>query len=253
MDQSNPKNYLEGEHQYFSKAERYFASSSGTFNEKIHAFPRFVSRQALSYFLVRNEIYREVVKTHGSIFDFGVYRGGSFFTWQQLGAIYEPYNHIRKVIGFDSFLGFSEVGDHDIGTEGQDLFLKKKGGMAYHGASELSDGIRLQDLNRPLGHVQKGILIKGELPESCIMYLDKHQETVIAMANFGLGLYEPTIRLLEAIRHRLLKGSILVFEDLNQPTWPGESKALREFFSPGEISLHRTNYSPHISWAIVGK
>lgn len=252
MDQSNPKNYLEDEHEYFSSAEDYFLNSSGSFNEKIHAFPRFASRQALSYFLARNEIYQEVVKVHGSIFDFGVYRGGSFFTWQQLGAIYEPYNHIRKVVGFDSFSGFSDVGDHDIGTEGHDLSLKMKGGMAYDGASELSEGISLLNLNRPLGHVEKGILVKGELPESCEFYLDKHQETVIALANFGLGLYEPTVRLLEAIRPRLFKGSILVFEDLNQPTWPGESKALREVFSSDGISLRRTNYCPHISWAIIG-
>ena len=230
MEQSNPKNYRAEEHKYYSAAEEYFLSSSGSFNEKIHAFSRYVSRQSLSYFLARNEIYKHVLNIHGSIFDFGIYRGSSFFTWQQLGTIYEPYNHMRKVIGFDSFLGFSQVTQSDIGTDADEISLKKAGGMAFDGASEISRGIEMLNLNRPLGHVEKGILVQGELPESCISYLNDHQESIVALANFGLGLYEPTVGILEAIKPRLVKGSILVFEDLNQSTWPGESRALREVF-----------------------
>jgi hypothetical protein len=124
--------------------------------------------------------------------------------------------------------------------------------MAYDGEDELREGIELLDMNRPLGHVEKGILVNGELPDSCARYLDEHQETVVALANFGLGLYEPTVNLLRLIRPRLIKGSVLVFEDLNQATWPGETKALREVFSAGEISLHRIPHCPHISWARIG-
>jgi hypothetical protein len=252
MDQSNPSNYLETEREYFARIKGYFERSSGSFSEKAHAFPRFVSRQALSYFLARNEIYREVVGVHGSILDFGVYRGSSFFTWQQLGALYEPYNHMRKVVGFDSFSGFSAVGDFDVGADGKSLALKKQGGMAYDGAGELREGIELLDMNRPLGHITKGVLVEGVLPDSCARYLDEHQETVVALANFGLGLYEPTVALLQLVKPRLVKGSVLIFEDLNQATWPGETRALRNVFSPGEVSLHRVPYCPHISWARIG-
>ena len=115
MDQSNPRNYLDAELEYFARIQRYFEGSSGSFSEKAYAFPRFVPRQALSYFLARSEVYRQIVGTHGSILDFGVYRGCSFFTWQQLGALYEPYNRTRKVLGFDSFGGFSAMGEHEIG------------------------------------------------------------------------------------------------------------------------------------------
>jgi hypothetical protein len=252
MDQSNPKNYINAEHEYFAQIQGYFESSSGNFSEKAYAFPRFVPRQALSYFLAREMVYREVVNIHGSILDFGVYRGSSFFTWLQLSSLHEPYNHNRKVIGFDSFGGFSAVGEFDVGADGKDLQLKKPGGMAYDGEDELREGIELLDMNRPLGHVEKGILVNGELPNSCARYLDEHQETAVALANFGLGLYEPTVNLLRLIRPRLIKGSVLVFEDLNQATWPGETKALREVFSAGEISLHRIPHCPHISWARIG-
>jgi hypothetical protein len=131
MDQSNPKNHLESECEYFISAQDYFRQSSGSFNEKSYAFSRFVPRQSISYFLARNEVYQKIVGVHGSILDFGVYRGASFFTWMQLSSIYESYNHNRKIVGFDSFEGFSELIYEYVGTEGEDLVIKTQGGMAY--------------------------------------------------------------------------------------------------------------------------
>lgn len=107
-------------------------------------------------------------------------------------------------------------------------------------------------MNRPLGQVVKAVLAECELPVSCASYLDEHQETVVALANFGLGLYEPTVEPLRALRPRLVKGSMLVFEELNQATWPSETRALREVFALGEISLERVPYCPHVSWAWIG-
>ena len=248
MDQSNPKNYLKSEEEYFDRIEEYWQQADGNYSEKMYSLSRFVPRQALGYFLARNEIYKQVLDVHGSILDFGIYRGGSFFTWLQLSAIYEPYNHIRKVIGFDSFEGFSAIGEQDKGKNDKDLALKVEGGMAWDGFDEISQGVELYDKNRPLGHVNKGLLVKGDLPGSVENFLDDHDETIVAMANFGLSLYEPTLKILQAIKPRLVKGSILVFEDLNKATWPGESKALLEVFDMSEHSLERLPYCPHISW-----
>jgi hypothetical protein len=252
MDQSNPKNYLESEREYFISAQDYFKRGSGSFNEKSYAFPRFVPRQSISYFLARNEAYQKILGVHGSILDFGVHRGASFFTWMQLSSIYEPYNHNRKIVGFDSFEGFSELGDEDIGAEGGDLVIKTQGGMVYeNGAQELREGINLMDLNRPLGHVPKGSIVEGGLPDSCEQYLKSHQQTIIAMANFGLGLYEPTLKILRMIKPRLINGSVLVFEDLNQATWPGETCALFEVFNHQKIKISRSPHCPHISWVTI--
>ena len=251
MDQSNPKNYVQNEQEFFTMLEEYFNSSSGSFNEKMYAFPRFVPRQALSYFLARNTVFQKIINIHGSILDFGIYRGASFFTWQQLSALYEPYNHIRKVIGFDSFEGFSNLAPEDNGSEGANLALKEKGGMAYDGAAEIKQGIEMQDKNRPLGHVEKGILVEGELPGIFSDYLGKHPELVVSLANFGLGLYEPTLEILKLLKPRLVKGSVVVFEDINQATWPGETKAFFEVFG-NQQSLQRSPVCPHISWIEIG-
>lgn len=251
LDQSNKKNYLLAEQEYFAAIEEYFCNSSSTYTEKMHAFPRFVSRQALAYFLARHEIFQRVIKLHGSILDFGIFQGSSFFTWQQLSAIYEPYNHTRKIIGFDSFEGFSALAEADRSAEGQDFPLKAEGRMAFpDGEAELMRGVALCDMNRPLGHVGKANILKGTLPETCGRYFDEHPETMIALANFGMGLYGPTRDTLGLVKPRLQRGSVLVFEDLNQAMWPGESMALYEVFQPKEISLERSPSCPHISWLV---
>jgi len=251
MDQSSAKNYLSTEKEYFSLLEQYFYNRSSTFTEKMYAFPRFVPRQAIAYFLVRYEIFQYVVRLHGSILDFGVYRGSSFFTWLQLSSIFEPYNHVRKVIGFDSFEGFSTLEEADQSAEGMEFSLKRQAGMAFpNGEAELSRGSSLLDMNRPLGHVGKASIVKGPLPQSLVGYLDQHPETIVALANFGLGLYGPTRDSLALLRPRLQRGSVLVFEDLNQAMWPGESKALYEVFQPEEISLQWSPICPHVSWLI---
>lgn len=250
MDQSDSKNYLSVEQDYFATIEDYFRNSSASYTEKMHAFPRFVPRQALAYFLARHEVFQRILRLHGSILDFGVFRGLSFFTWQQLSAILEPYNHMRKIIGFDSFEGFSAIAEADRGAE-KGFTLKAKGGMAFRdGEAELARGIAMCDMNRPIGHVGKASIVKGELPQSFALYLDEHPETIVAMANFGLGLYYPTRDTLALLKPRLQRGSVLVFEDLNQSMWPGESKALYEVFEPKEISLERSPICPHVSWLV---
>jgi hypothetical protein len=252
MNQSDKNNYVQSEHEYFAKIEEYFLQSSSTYNEKMYAFSRFVPRQALSYFLARNEIFKQIIPIHGSILDFGIYRGASLFTWHQLSAIYEPYNHLRKIIGFDSFAGFSDINAQDMSMAGISFPLKQKGAMEFSGgAEELTRGVALCDLNRPLGHVAKVHIEVGTLPGSVEKYLDEHPETIIALANFGLGLYAPTKAILERIKPCLQRGSILLFEELNQAMWPGETQALFEVFGAGNVHLQRVPYCPHLSWMTV--
>jgi len=252
MDQSNPKNYLEREKSYFQKIESYFLESSGSFSEKAHAFPRFVPRQALAHFLARSQIFSNILDIHGNILDFGIYRGSSFFTWLQLSSIMEPYNHIRKIIGFDSFQGFSEIGVNDVRCDDAELGVKRKGGMAYSGKSEVQNAINLIDLNRPLGHVDRGRLCEGELPKSCEKYFKENPETIVALANFGLGLHKPTLEIMKIIKPRLVKGSIVVMEDLGQQTWPGETQAFFEVFGNCEFKPMRFPFCPHLSWIKIG-
>ena len=237
MDQSNSNNYRDGEKEYFADIESYFKESSGGYSEIMHSFCRYIPRQYLGYFLAGNKIFKEIIDVHGSICDFGVYRGSSFFAWLQLSSIYEPYNHNRKVIGFDSFDGFSDIGEFDENPSEETVALKTRGGMAFSVEDEICRGVDLMDLNRPLGHMTKGSIVTGTLPESFDTYLADHPETTLSLANLGLGLYGPTVELMKQIKPRLTKGIIVVLEEVNQAMWPVETKALNEVFSLNNIAL----------------
>ena len=71
------------------------------------------------------------------------------------------------------------------------------------------------------------------------------------MAYFDFDLYKPTKECLLQIKERLVKGSILGFDELNDPDSPGETLALMETFGLNNISLKRFKYASRVSYFIV--
>ena len=64
-------------------------------------------------------------------------------------------------------------------------------------------------------------------------------------------IYEPTKKCLEAIKPRLVKGSILGFDELNDHDSPGETLALMEVFGLKNIKLRRLTITSRASYFIV--
>ena len=58
----------------------------------------------------------------------------------------------------------------------------------------------------------------------------RHPETIVSLAIFDFDIYQPTKAALEAIKPHLFKGSVLVFDELCDDIFPGETIALREVF-----------------------
>ena len=47
--------------------------------------------------------------TYMAVFNAAYFMGGGLLTWAQFSAIYEPYNHTRRIVGFDTFAGFPNL------------------------------------------------------------------------------------------------------------------------------------------------
>ena len=73
----------------------------------------------------------------------------------------------------------------------------------------------------------------------------------MSLAFFDFDLYEPTKVCLEAIKDRLTKGSIVAFDELNHPDFPGETLALKDVFGLSKYKLHRSPYSSYQSYIII--
>ena len=74
---------------------------------------------------------------------------------------------------------------------------------------------------------------------------------MISLLHLDMDIYEPTKICLEAIKPRLVKGSILGFDELNDPDYPGETQALIEVFGLNNIRLKRYPYTSRTSYFVV--
>ncbi len=235
---------------YKQHMEPFFTAASGSNLDKLNNFSRFTSRQSLSLFLAKNEIFQHILPIHGHIVECGVFMGGGLFTWAQLSAIYEPINHGRKVIGFDSFDGFPQLGEMD--QDGDAISEHKvKGAYKFEHLAELQKNIELFDLNRNLGHINKLELVKGDALQTIPQYMADNRHLVVALLYLDFDLYEPTKIALKHFLPRMPKGAVIAFDELNQKQWPGETLAVLEEVGINNIRIQRVPYTPSLSYAIL--
>ena len=128
--------------------------------------------------------------------------------------------------------------------------MMKKGQLALTDSYEdyLEEILENQEKDNPLGHIRKFELCKGDGIKQIHEYLKHNPETIISMAYFDFDLYEPTKECLKAIKPRLVKGSIIGFDELNDPDSPGETLALMEVFGLEEVKLKRYPFTSRVSY-----
>lgn len=210
--------------------------------------PLFVTRQALSRQLYFDRLYQNIIDVPGVICEFGVQWGASLATLANLRGIYEPYNYSRHIFGFDTFAGFAHVADAD-GEACQVGDYTVSAGYE----EKLKRILALHEGNSPLAHIQKLHLIKGDARETTGQWLEQNPHAVISMAIFDMDVYLPTKDVLGMILPRLTRGSVLVFDELNCPQFPGETTALAEVLGLDRLRLRRTPLQPYCAWAIWGE
>lgn len=245
----NPEDQTERDRLFSREMDRYYASSLGTNLDKLRSFTKYVPRQALTTFLAKHALFQKVLEVHGNIIECGVYLGAGLMTWAQLSAIYEPVNHIRRVIGFDTFEGFVNVNDRDKSSA--NLSYLKSGGLAADSFSDLEECIRLYDLNRTIGHIPRVELVKGNANLTIPNYLVENPHLVVAMLYLDFDVYEPTKIAIETFLPRMPKGAILAFDELNQVAWPGETLAVLEAVGLRNLRVQRFPYASGLSYAML--
>ena len=90
--------------------------------------------------------------------------------------------------------------------------------------------------------------MKGDASETLPIYLTSHPETVISIVYFDFDIYKPTQVALKAIKPHLTRASVLVFDQLNCPEFPGETIALNEVLGLNNCVLRRSPLTPWLSY-----
>jgi hypothetical protein len=217
--------------------------------DKLRAFPRFVPVAELGRFLAKSRIFDRILRVPGSIVECGVFGGGGLMTWAALSAILEPLNHVRRVIGFDTFEGFARAGAKDAPPSANPHAVT--GGLAADTAGEIAQAAAIFDLYRPLGHIPKVELVRGDALTTIPDYLERNAHLVVSLLYLDFDLYEPTKCALERFVPRMPKGAVIAFVELNHRAWPGETMALFDTLGIRSLKLERFPFQPQISFACL--
>ncbi len=202
----------------------------------------FTGRTSITRILVMDKLYKKILKIPGVIMEFGVYYGRDLVLFQNLRGLYEPYNYSRRIIGFDTFEGFPSISEVDKGREVGGLSTPKN----YE--TILEKILQYHEQENPIPQKKKFELVKGDVCQTVEKYLEDHPETIISLAYLDLDLCKPTKRVLEVIQPHLAKGSIIVFDELNDPNSQGETIAFKEVLGLENCKLKRFRNEPLVSY-----
>jgi hypothetical protein len=202
----------------------------------------YIRGSALVKFLVINDLYVRIRNIPGAIVEFGSWWGQNLVLFENLRAIYEPFNKTRRIIAFDTYEGYQHFSDQDV--EGETF---AEGGYAV--GSEYRDYLErllsVHEANNVLGHIRdQHSLVAGDVTETAPAYFRDHPETTVALAYFDMGLYEPTKAGLLAIKPQLVPGSVILLDEFSWPDAKGETIAFREVFGGERYRIEQSALTP---------
>lgn len=208
----------------------------------------FLNSKNLSRIMFMDLMYQKIVNVHGSIMDFGTRWGQNAAIFTALRGIYEPFNRHRRVIACDTFTGFPSVAAEDGPSDSM-----RTGNLAVSTGyvDYLEKILESHERDNPAGHIRKFDIVAGDTTKELPKYLEEHPETIVALAYFDFDLYEPTKEILELIKDRLVKGSVVGFDELNDPDSPGETIAVAEVLGLKNIRLQRSPFTSRTSYFVV--
>jgi hypothetical protein len=204
----------------------------------------YMDRRLATLSLTRVKLFEMILDVQGSVVECGVHRANSLMIYYHLSSIYEPIALNRKIIGFDTFEGFPSVSDKDP----QGVF---SGDLGDTNLNHIEDWVSLQDQNRPLGHLEKIELIKGDACQTIPSYVKNNPYLIISLLYLDFDLYEPTLVALKHLLPLVPKGGVVAFDEINQKKWEGETIAMKEVIDISSVRLRKFFFEPHVSYYVV--
>jgi hypothetical protein len=185
----------------------------------------------LGKIIVHYELYKMTKELPGHILEFGVFKGSSLIKWATFRENFES-PHSRKIVGFDIFGKFPETN-----FEKDKVALKK----FIKSAGEMS--ISIEELKKVLNYkkIQNFELVKGDILETVPEYVERNPQLKISLLHIDTDIYEPSKIILENLYDKVVRGGVIILDDYG--TFPGETKAVDDFFADKEVKIRKFPFS----------
>tara|TARA_B100000963_G_scaffold297067_1_gene268372 strand:- start:1010 stop:1804 length:795 start_codon:yes stop_codon:yes gene_type:complete len=230
--------------------ESYFNSLKNNFDkiDVVRNFPLFVRRQDLIYYLSKYELFKKTLDVKGSIIECGSHTGASLLLFAKLTSIFQPYDIHKKVISFDTFSGFP-----DFNKNKDNVKYKRLNKTQFNNTSLnlIKEQINLFDKNRFNNHIEKVEIVKGDAVKTIPAYIKKNKHLIVSLLYLDFDLYDPTCKAIENFLPRMPKGALVVFDQINQKRWYGETLAMLKKFNINQKEIKVLPCEPNISYFIV--
>ena len=82
-------------------------------------------------------------------------------------------------------------------------------------------------------------------------FLGGNDHLLVSLLFLDMDLYEPTKLAIESFYPRMPKGAIIAFDELDNPIWPGETRALLDTVGAGRLRIERVEFDPYIGFAVI--
>lgn len=193
----------------------------------------------ISKILAHYELFNMIKEIPGAIVECGIFKGASFTRFAMFREIFNsPFS--KKILGFDTFGDFPET------SFGDDKKPREKQ-ITDAGLESISKDQLIEILKHK--GVDKNVeLIEGDITESVPAYIKKHPELKISLLNLDTDIYEPAVTILEYLYPRLTIGGVLIIDDYE--TFPGESKAVDDYFKDKPMEIKKFPFSLSPSYII---
>lgn len=179
--------------------------------------------------LAHYELFKLSLNVPGDIIECGVYKGASFV---RFAAFRDIFNLNKRIIGFDTFDSFPET-QYESDKQPRKRFVEGAG-LRSIGRSDLTKVLR----NKKIKNYH---LIKGDICTTLPNYVKRNPHLKISVLNLDTDIYEPSVTVLNCLWNHIVKGGVLILDDYG--VFPGETKAVDDFFSDKNIQIKKYNFS----------
>ena len=202
----------------FQLRERYFENSKEKNIDKINSLTKFSSRQNIAKLLAQYATFNRLTKgvTGENNVEGGVHFGSGFFGTANIAVSKSAFN--LSVQNFGILIHLKDQRCKILKDKSSKNIVRREGEYNANNFNDLKKAIEIFDLDRPLSHIKKIELIKGDIVKTVPKYCASNKQQSVRILHLGMNLYKPTLIALKNFLPRMRKGSIIAIDGLNHIT-----------------------------------
>jgi len=207
----------------------------------VENFALFLRRVNFAKVLTHIEIFKKTIDLPGCIIECGVFKGMSLLTFIKLVEIFCPGDTLKRIVGFDTFTGFTGLSKED-GLPNPDRDKVVGGWNSHEFLPVLEKVIQITQKDSMIPRFKRVELVQGDVCKTIPEYVSQNPGLRISLLHLDMDVYEPTLTALQYLYPLVVSGGVVLLDEYAMDGFPGESAAFDEYFKGNRPVLKKFPY-----------